>query len=768
MQNTASAQTPELDPAKVKVLPKIALRAQPFSLREVRLLDGPFRSAMERNGKYLLALEADRLLCWFRKNAGLEPKAPVYGGWETQGVAGHTLGHYLTACAQMYAASGDARYKERVDYIVEELNACQQKRGDGYVGAIPDGDRVFREISEGDIRSQSFDLNGIWVPWYTLHKLFAGLIDSYLYADNPQALTVAERLADWAIRITEKLTPEQWQRMLACEHGGMNESMTLLYAITGRSDYLEMARKFHHRAVLDPMERKEERLAGLHGNTQVPKVIGCARQYELTGEERYRTIASFFWDAVTHHHLYVIGGFTSAEAFGPPGRLSDRLTATTAETCKTYNLLKLTRHLFCWNPSAEYADYYERALYNHILASQNPDDGMVCYYMPLQPGAFKTYSTPDDSFWCCVGTGIENHTKYADSIYFRDDQGLYVNLFIPSELRWQEKGLTLRQETRFPEENVTRLTLACDKPTTLSLRIRYPAWAAGPPVVKINGRTQKADGKPGTYVELKRTWKTGDRIEITLPMSLRQEAMPDNPNRVALLYGPIVLAGALGPQDREAPRTPVFVSDGRPLVQRLKPVPGRTLTFQTQGVGRPADVTLIPYYAMHHQRYSVYWDLLTEAEWQRREAEYRAEQERLRELERRTVDMLAIGEMQPERDHNLQGEKTGAGDFQGRKWRHAVDGGWFSFEMKVLPDQPVDLVLTYWGSDVGGREFDILVDGEKIATQVLNNNHPERFFDVTHPLPESLTRGKQKVTIRLQAHPQRMAGGLFGCRIVRR
>jgi DUF1680 family protein len=768
MLNTASAQTPELHPAKVKVLPKIALHAQPFSLKAVRLLDGPFKSAMERNGTYLLALEADRLLCWFRKNNGLEPKAPVYGGWETQGVAGHTLGHYLTACAQMYAASGDARYKQRVDYIVEELTACQQRRGDGYVGAIPDGDRVFREISEGDIRSQGFDLNGIWVPWYTLHKLFAGLIDSYLYADNPQALTVAARLADWTIRITQKLTPEQWQRMLACEHGGMNESMALLYAITGRQDYLEMARKFHHRAVLDPLERQEERLAGLHGNTQVPKVIGCARQYEMTGEERYRTIAAFFWNAVTGHHLYAIGGFTSGEHFGPPNRLSDRLTTTTAETCKTYNLLKLTRHLFCWNPSAVYADYYERALYNHILASQNPDDGMVCYYMPLQPGAFKTYSTPHDSFWCCVGTGIENHTKYADSIYFRDDQGLYVNLFIPSELRWPEKGLTLRQETRFPEENTTRLTLACDKPVPLTLRIRYPAWAAGPLQVKINGRRQKADGRPGSYLQLQRAWKNGDRIEITIPTSLRQEAMPDNPNRVALLYGPIVLAGALGAQDREAPRIPVFVTNGKPLDQWLKSVPGKTLTYRTQGVGRPADVTLIPYYALHHQRYSVYWDLFTEAQWQRREAEYRAEQERLRELERRTVDQLAIGEMQPERDHNLQGEKTGAGDFQGRKWRHAIDGGWFSFEMKVLPDQPMDLVLTYWGSDVGGREFDILVDGEKIATQVLNNNLPDRFFDVTHPLPESLTRGKQRVTIRLQAHPGRMAGGLFGCRVVRR
>jgi hypothetical protein len=363
---------------------------------------------------------------------------------------------------------------------------------------------------------------------------------------------------------------------------------------------------------------------------------------------------------------------------------------------------------------------------------------------------------------------MENHVKYGDTIYFHDDQSLYLNLFIPSELRWKEKGLTLRQETRFPEEETTRLAFTCAKPVELTLRIRYPAWVAGRMAVKVNGKAQTLAGKPGDYVALRRAWASGDRVEIHLPMRVHEEPMPDNPRRVALLDGPIVLAGDLGPQAGEAPRVPVFVTGGQPLQRCARPVAGKPLAFQTENVGRPADVSLIPFYEMHHRRYSVYWDLFTQPEWQQCEAEYRAEEARQRDLAARTVDVLAIGEMQPERDHHVQGEKTGAGDFAGRKWRHAVDGGWFAFDMRVLPDQPVDLVLTYWGSDVGGREFDILVDGTKIATQTLQNNRPNRFFDVLHPLPDALTHGKEKVTVRLQAHPGRIAGGLFGARTVRR
>jgi DUF1680 family protein len=613
------------------------------------------------------------------------------------------------------------------------------------------------------------------VPWYNLHKLYAGLIDAYFYCDSEKARTVVTRLADWAIRITSRLTDEQWQKMLACEHGGMNEALANLYAITGETKYLDLARKFHHKAVLDPLERRgQERsddgvvLAGLHANTQIPKVIGMARLHELTGRKGDRTIATVFWDAVVHHHTYAIGGNSSGEYFGPPDRLSDRLTPNSAETCNTYNMLKLTRRLFSWNPTVDTIDFYERALYNHILASQDPQTGMLCYYVSLQPGHFKTYSTPFNSFWCCVGSGIENHARYGESLYFHDDEGLYVNLFIPSELRWKEKGLTLRQETRFPEEETTRLTFTCERPAEMTLRVRHPSWTAGRMGLKINGRSRKVTGKPGEYVSVRRKWTTGDRVEITLPMRRRVEPMPDNPERVALLYGPVVLAGDLGPREKPAPRVPVFVTEGKPLEQWVQPAAGKPLEFQTRAVGRPADVSLIPFYRMHHRRYSVYWDLFTEAQWRQREAEYRAEEARQRELEARTVDLLAIGEMQPERDHNVQGERTSAGEFGGRKWRHAVNGGWFSFELRVLPDQPVDLVLTYWGSDSGGREFDILVDGTKIANQTLRNNRPNRFFDVVHPLSEELTRGKEKVTVRLQGHPGRIAGGLFGARTVRR
>jgi DUF1680 family protein len=760
------AQAPENNPTRVT--PKIALKAEPFRLRDVRLLDGPFKHAMEMDGKYLLELEPDRLLHRFRLTAGLEPKAPIYGGWESQGVAGHTLGHYLSACSMMYAASGDARYRQRVEYIVDELELCQSRRSDGYVGGIPDADRIFREVSEGNIRSQGFDLNGGWVPWYTLHKLFAGLIDAYFYCDSGKAKEVATRLAGWAIRTTSRLTDEQWQKMLACEHGGMNEAMANLYAITGETKYLDLARKFHHKAVLDPLERGEPHLAGLHGNTQIPKVIGAAREYELTGEARYHAIATTFWNAVVKHHTYAMGGHGSGEYFGPPDKLSDRLTPTTAETCNTYNMLKLTRHLFAWNPSVEFMDFYERALYNHILASQDPKTGMMCYYVSLQPGHYKTYSTPFDSFWCCVGTGMENHVKYGDTIYFHDADSLYLNLFIPSELQWKEKGLTVRQDTRFPEEETTRLTLTCAKPVGLTLRVRCPSWAASPVTVTVNGRRVKVDGKPGQYAAVRRIWKSGDRVEVRLPMRVHEEPMPDNPDRVALLDGPIVLAGDLGPQAQAAPRVPVFVTGGQPLERWLRPEPGKPLTFETRGVGRPADIPLIPFYETHHDRYTVYWDLFTEAAWKQREAEYRAEEARQRELEARTVDSMAIGEMQPERDHHVQGENTGAGDFGGRKWRHALDGGWFSFEMRVPPDQPADLVLTYWGSDSGGRDFDILVDGVRIATQVLNNNRPGRFFDVLHALPDELTHGKEKVTVRLQGHSHRIAGGLFGARVVRR
>ncbi len=752
-----------------KVLNVVSFGAQPFELTQVRLLDSPFRRAMELDRDYLLRLEPDRLLSRFRSEAGLPPKAPPYGGWERMGIAGHSLGHYLSACSLMFAATGDERFRERVNYIVDELELCQQAHGDGYVAGIPEGRRVFAEVAAGNIRAKPFDLNGVWVPWYTLHKLFAGLLDAHRYCSNEKALTVAMKLADWAERVTANLTDEQMQAMLACEHGGMVEVLAELYARTGEERYLRLARRFYHRAVMDPLARGSDNLPGLHGNTQVPKVIGMARLYELTGERLpYRVIAEFFWERVVKHHCYVIGGFTDGEVFGPPDRLSDRLGINTAEVCKTYNLLKLTKQLFSWAPDAEKADYYERALYNHILASQNPDDGMLCYYVPLRPGHYKTYSTPFDSFWCCVGTGMENHARYGEFIYFHRDNELLVNLFIPSELNWQEKGVRVRLETKFPEEEIVRLIFTCDQPTPLVLSVRCPRWLTGLPEVRLNGSLLPLSARPGSYLSLPRTWQSGDTVELRLPMGLWMEPLPDNPSRVAILYGPIVLAGDLGPIDQPEPDLiPALVTHGRPPSDWLESVGGKPLTFRTKGVGRPSDVTLVPFYAMHHRRYTVYWDLLTEEQWQQREAEWRAEQERRQDLERRTIDVVLIGDEQSERAHNLQGVNTGSGSLGNRRWRHATDGGWFSYELAIDPNQPMELVVTYWGSDAGPRVFDILVDGKIIATQRLNRIKPERFVDIVYPIPPEVTKGKTKVTVRFQAHPKNTAGGIFGLRTVR-
>ncbi|MCC6142214.1 MAG: glycoside hydrolase family 127 protein, partial [Candidatus Hydrogenedentes bacterium] len=543
----------------------------PTHLGQVRLLDGPFKEAQDRDIAYLLELEPDRLLHSFRTEAGLDPKGEVYGGWEQQGVAGHSLGHYLSACSLGYAATGNEALKRRVDYIVKELAECQAAHGDGYVAAIPKGREAFAKLSRGELQVEPFNLNGIWVPWYTLHKLLAGLLDAHLYTGNEQALEIATDLGDWAIEITKNLGDDQFQAMLACEHGGMNESLAELYGRTGDERFLDLSYRFHHKAVLDPLAAGEDCLPGLHANTQIPKIIGLARRYELDGGSKDRITAEFFWDRVVQHHLYAMGGHSDDEHFGPPDQLSERLGEKTAETCNTYNMIKLTRHLWDWFPIVEKADFYERALYNHILASQNPEDGMVCYYMPLKPGHFKTYSTPFDSFWCCTGTGMENHVRYGEFIYATRPEGLYVNLYIPSELNWQCRDATVRIETTFPESEEITLHFAAKKPQTFTLYLRIPGWAANLPEVTLNGEKLNAVAAPGSYLTISREWREGDTITLRLPMALRTEPMPDNPSRIAFAYGPLILAADLGPIEGKAPEVPVLLADPPLPEDRLTP-----------------------------------------------------------------------------------------------------------------------------------------------------------------------------------------------------
>lgn len=749
--------------AYAKDQPALKQVAIPFGVPEVKLLDGPFQHAQQLDAKYLLSLDPDRLLSWFRKEAKLEPEGEVYGGWESMGIAGHCLGHYLSACARMYHATRNEEYKHRVDTIVADLALCQQAHGDGYLAAIPNGRKVFAEVSRGDIRSQGFDLNGAWVPWYTLHKLFAGLIDSYELCNNEQAKEVVLKLADWTDETTKNLTPEQWQKMLACEHGGMNESLAELYAITGDKKHLELAEKFYHSAILNPLAEGRDDLAGKHANTQVPKAIGAARIAELSSNVKYADIARFFWQAMVGSHTYVIGGNSIGEHLGQPGKLNDRLGDNTTETCNTYNMLKLTSALFADSPSAEYADFAERALWNHILASQSSESGMVCYFVPLRAGARKPFQGPE-AFTCCSGTGMENHARYGEYIYAHSADAVWVNQFISSELDWINKGVRLKQLTELPQAGKTRIEVTCDSPQEFTIHVRYPHWVASGYRVTVNGE-EIAGGDPSSYAEIKRTWKTGDVVEIETPLSLRLEAMPDNPRRVAVFYGPILLAGVLEGSDSDL--LPVLVTDDHPVSEWLKPT-DTPLAFRTEGVGRPNDQTLVPFFGITDSRYIVYWDIFTEDQWQERKQEYEAERQRERELAARTVDYLAIGEMQPERDHQVEGENTSAGEYGGRKFRHAHDGGWFSCELKLPEDKPADLIITYWGSETGARTFDLLLDGEKFATQILHRDDPEKFWQKTYPLPDELTTGKARAVLKFQAHPGNMAGGVFGIRVVRR
>lgn len=602
------------------------IQAQLFDLQQVKLLDSPFKANMVRDAAYLKKLDADRLLAPYRIAAGLEPKAKRYGGWESEGLDGHTLGHYLSATSMMYAATGDEWFKKRVNYIVDELALCQAQRDDGYVGGVPKGPAIFEEIKNGKIEAKPFNLNGGWVPWYNLHKTFAGLRDAYRYADNNKAKEVLIKLSDWAVDLSGHLTDQQFQEMLKAEQGGMKEVMADVYGITGDQKYMELSKRFNHKVVFNPLAQGVDSLAGLHANTQIPKIIGAARDFELTGSKRMFNVAEFFWKQVTQKRSYVIGGNSSEEHFGKLGHLSDRIGRATSESCNTYNMLKLTRHLMQWNPDSRYTDYYERALYNHILASQDQKKGMFAYFMSLEPGTFKTYSTPENSFWCCVGTGMENHAKYGRDIYMHSNSKLYVNLFIPSELQWSEKGVQVKQETSFPESGITALTINSEQPTEFALSIRKPYWLAGSMNIRVNGKDVDARAASNGYVNVEREWQDGDQVQVSLPMKLHVEPMPNDESKIAIMYGPIVLAGQLGKKGVEDPmpyaedqkdyfdvpkvKVPDLAYGDKPVDEWIEPVEGEPLHFKTVGVGRPEDVALVPYYQIDQQRYTVYWNSL--------------------------------------------------------------------------------------------------------------------------------------------------------------
>ena len=601
-------------------------RLTPFTLRDVRLLDGPFRDAQARNARYLLSLDPDRMLHNFRVNAGLAPKAAVYDGWESEepwvGIRchGHTLGHYLSAVAMQYAATGDAGFGERAAYIVAELRACQRARGDGLVCAFPDGAKPLRDAVAG----RPF----AGVPWYTMHKIFAGLRDAHVHADTPGALPALVALSEWTWNATRGMSDAAMQHMLDVEHGGMTEVLADASALAREPKYLALAHRFAHQKVLEPLAVGRDTLDGLHANTQIPKFLGFQRVHALDGDPAHGAAARNFWRAVVEQRSFATGGHGDNEHFFPVAEFAKHLgSAKTMETCCTHNMLRLTRALFAQAPASAYADYYERALYNGILASQDPGSGMMTYFQATRPGYVRLYHTPTGSFWCCTGTGMENHAKYGDSIYFRDADGsddLYVNLFIPSTVEWRARGLTLTQTTRFPNEETARLAVRVRRPTRATLHVRRPGWCEGM-TVTVNGRARTAAPGATGYVAIAREWRTGDVVEVGLPMALRAEPLPGAPGLVAFAYGPIVLAGRLGTEamtfagqiiknEREsgnmlnAPvEVPVLVGDPVTVASQLRPVAGESLTFETVGLGRPHDVRLAPYYRLAHERYALYW-----------------------------------------------------------------------------------------------------------------------------------------------------------------
>ncbi|MDP8217112.1 MAG: glycoside hydrolase family 127 protein, partial [Candidatus Theseobacter exili] len=602
---------------------KIQFRVLPFELTDVKLLDGPFKSAMELNIRSLLNYEPDRFLAKFRSEAGLEPRAEHYHGWEDNTIAGHSLGHYLTACSEMYQSSGDVRFLERVNYIVSELKECQEADGEGYFGAFPEGKRILEEeVAKGDIRSKGFDLNGIWVPFYTQHKVMAGLRDAYHLCGNQDAIGIEAGLADWISTIVKDLDHSQIQEMLNCEHGGINEVLAELYADTGDEKYLDFSRVFHHEIILDSLAAGIDILPGKHCNTQIPKLVGLARRYELTADSNDMNAAKFFWSTVVNHHSYVTGGNGNHEYFGEPDHLNNRLSDGTTETCNVNNMLKLSRHLFLWDAKAEVADYYERALFNHILSSQNPNDGRVIYNLSLEMGGKKEYQNPL-WFTCCVGTGMENHSVYGRNIYFYNHQELFVSQYIASELTWKEKEVVLTQKTGYPSEQNSEFTVGCSEPVTFTLNIRYPGWAEEEIEILVNSKKQRVSQSPGSFIPLRRQWKDGDVVEVKIPFTLRTEPMPDNPSRVAVMYGPLVMAGDLGPENDPEANDPLYVpvlmTEDKDPASWLKPVEGEPNTFRTEDVGHPRDIILKPFFKTHERRYSVYWDLFTESKWNQKQ-----------------------------------------------------------------------------------------------------------------------------------------------------
>ncbi|MBN1925976.1 MAG: glycoside hydrolase family 127 protein [Prolixibacteraceae bacterium] len=771
------------------------LYSNTFPLTDVHLLNGPFKHAQDLNVETLLKYDTDRFLAPFRKVAGLPAKAENYGNWESDGLDGHIGGHYLSAMAIHYASTGNMECYKRMQYMVDEFRACQEANstkyhdwGKGYVGGVPNSDILWPEIKSGNIAV----IWKYWVPWYNLHKTYAGLRDAWLYGGNEEAKTIFLKFCDWAIDITSGLTGEQMQNMLGNEHGGINEVFADAYQMTDDKKYLNLAKRFSHEAILDPMSKGIDNLDNKHANTQVPKAVGFQRIAEVSGDEEYNNAGRFFWETVSGNRSLAFGGNSRREFFPPASSCADYVSAVEGpESCNTHNMLKLTEVLFRMDPDAKYTDYYERALYNHILSTQHPEHGGYVYFTPARPRHYRVYSAPNEAMWCCVGTGLENHGKYGEFIYTHTTDSLFLNLFIASELNWKAKDIRLKQETGFPYEESTKLTFT-EGNASFSLLIRYPGWVeAGKLKIEVNGEQLTIDKKPGSYISINRTWKKGDVVEIELPMHNSYEELINVPSYIALMRGPILLGAKTGTEDlkglvagssrwghiasgRLLPvnNAPVIIENDRSkLIAGLKPVEGKPLHFiapdiHIENIDKPVEFE--PFYGIHDSRYMMYWMALSEAEYKLvLDSIARVEAEKL-EIEKRTIDKIQPGQQQPEADHYLKSENSNTGNYQNEFWRDARSGGFFSYRLNTDGETDLSLIVRYWGSESTPRTFDILIDNEILTTENTRGKwNVQDFREVTYPLPAKMLEGKNDITLKFQPKEGNTAGGIFFIRLIK-
>lgn len=782
-----------LAPALARVATEAAAPApHPFPLSAIRVTGGPFAHAQALNLRYLAALDVDRLLAPFRIEAGLPAPGGKYPNWESMGLDGHTAGHYLTALAQQ-AAQGDAAMRARLDAMVAGLAECQRANGDGYLGGVPDGRVLWNRIASGRFEAEAFSLDGAWVPFYNLHKTFAGLRDAWLMVGHAQARELLVRFADWCDALVANLDDVQLQRILDTEHGGMNEVLADVHAITGERKYLALARRFCHRAILDPLLRREDALDGLHANTQIPKVIGFARIGELDDEPAWIEAARFFWETVVDRRSIAFGGNSVREHFNPVDDFGPMVASREGpETCNSYNLLRLTMLLHRIAPQARDTDTYERVLYNHILSTQHPGHGGLVYFTPIRPRHYRVYSQPTQCFWCCVGTGMENHGRHGAFAYGHGDDALAVHLYLPSELSWPERGLRLRQETAFPERSSTTLHLSLDAPQAFALQLRHPHWLDGPLEVSVNGERWPLASTPGTYAAIARTWTDGDRIDIALPMHTRIEGLPDGSDWVAVMHGPLMLAARTGEEDLEgliaddgrgshiAPGpyqpldgAPMLVGERDALAAGVVPVPGEPLVFTAAALIRPGeyrDLRLEPLSRVHDARYMAYWRTATAAAYPAVVAAAEAAERAREALDARTLDEVQPGEQQPEVEHGYAGEDSATGQMLGRPWRDA--GRSFGYRLTarraVAADAPLALQLTLFPAEWGAA-MDVEVEGRVLETIVFDGSGRDELQPREIALPEALAGAAQGEGLRVRfiARDGKRTPRVFGVRLLR-